>query len=166
MNSGAEFSHCKKYRYKLWRIWDNTKPLLAFCMLNPSTADAVDNDPTVERCQRRAEQMGYGGVIVVNLFAFRSTDPKGLKKKSVEPVGYLNNMAIVDVAQVADTMICGWGKHGSLNGRDQEVLSMLKFWVPKRKIRALKLNKDGSPSHPLYIGYDVKPVPIDFCKSR
>lgn len=165
VKTGATFSSCGKYRYKLWRIWDSSRPMVAFCMLNPSTADETKNDPTVERCQQRAEHMGYGGLFVINIFAYRSTDPKELKKVE-DPIGAMNNLYIVDVAQISDMVVCGWGKHGSMNGRGEEVLEILKHWVSKKQVRALRLNRDGSPAHPLYIGYDVRPVPIDFCKQK
>lgn len=162
--NGAVFSKDEKYRYKLWRMWDGAKPFLNFCMLNPSTADEKENDPTVERCQRRAEMMGYGGLIVTNIFAYRSTDPSNLKKVD-DPVGYWNDIAIISAAQNSDATICGWGKHGSLMRRGEFVLDDLAHWVGKKRVLALKVNKDGSPAHPLYIGYDVKPIPIDL-KSR
>jgi hypothetical protein len=154
--SGAEFSECKKYRYSLFRDWDNTKPVLGFCMLNPSTADEVANDPTIARCQRRAELCGYGGIVVVNIFAFRSTDPNKLYNVK-DPIGPDNDLFISNAAARCRTMICGWGKHGSYNGRGEEVLSILKKYT---RVCALKVNKDGSPSHPLYIGYDVEPVEL------
>jgi hypothetical protein len=72
---GATFSPCARYRYRLWRDWDATKPALTFVMLNPSTADEVTNDATIERCQRRAIEGGFGRLNVVNIFAYRSTDP-------------------------------------------------------------------------------------------
>jgi hypothetical protein len=155
MNSSAWFSDDRKYRYTLSRIWDIQKPYLLFCMLNPSKADGVDNDPTVARCKRRAELLGFGGLIVVNVFAFISTDPKGLKKTE-DPVGKLNMFVIERLAKDAGLVICGWGKHGSLYGQGEKVLSAIR--KVGAKPHALKINKDGSPAHPLYIGYDVKPV--------
>jgi len=163
--SGAIFSECEKYRYSLWRIWDGALPLINFCMLNPSTADENTNDPTIERCKRRAEMMGYGGIVVTNVFAYRATDPEELKKmikKSQDPVGLWNPQKIVEVSQMCDVTICGWGKYGILfNNQGGKTLGQLIFWNGKRKVRALRINKDGSPAHPLYIGYDVKPIPID-----
>lgn len=160
MNSGAHFSDNRKYRYSLWRVWDPKKPMLCYCMLNPSTADENENDPTVERCQRRAQALGYGGMFVVNIFAYRSTDPAKLKKVS-DPVGSYNDTKLIDVFKECKTIICGWGKHGSLHDRGRHVLAMIQVRARKTPY-ALKINKDGSPAHPLYIGYDVKPIPIDF----
>lgn len=155
MNSGAKFSSCKKYRYRLWRIWDDQKPVMVFCMLNPSTADEVENDPTVARCQERAKRNGYGGIEVVNIFAFRSTDPRALYRAQ-DPIGPENNGHIKDALKSASTVICAWGKHGELSDRGVEVLKLILNLG--HKPMALKINKDGSPGHPLYVGYDVKPV--------
>lgn len=161
MISGATFSPCRKYRYTLWRIWDESKDVLGYCMLNPSTADENTNDPTIERCKRRAEIMGYGGIVVFNIFAYRATDPKELKKVE-DPVGPENIFWIASISKDCETVICGWGRHGSLNRQGKIIKRKLISWLGNYRVRALKINKDGSPAHPLYIGYDVKPIPIDF----
>lgn len=152
-SSGAEFSDCKNYRYELWRIWSKSSPAV-FLMLNPSTADEVNNDPTVERCERRARSMGFGGLVVINIFALRSTDPSALYKHP-DPVGPKNDEAILKRVCGAGIVVCAWGGHGHLIGRGQEVLSLIRRAgvVP----HYLKLNKDGTPKHPLYVGYDVAP---------
>jgi len=125
-----------------------------FLMLNPSTADEMKNDATVERCQRRAIKMGYGGLHVGNIFAWRSTDPTVLPKLT-DPIGPDNDEAILLAAKKAGIVICGWGKHGKLLDRGEHVLKMLLQHGIKP--HALMINDDGSPQHPLYIGYDVKP---------
>ena len=86
-----------------------------FLMLNPSTADAIDNDPTVERCLRRALKMGFGGLMVCNTFAYRSTDPEKLYEVE-DPVGPENDQIILARARSAGMVICGWGTHGALHG--------------------------------------------------
>ena len=96
-SSGATFSPCRRYRYTLWRQWDE-RPPATFIMLNPSTADETANDPTVERCQRRAQAMGYGGVRVANIFALRSTDPRALYTAE-DPVGPENDHALLTLAR-------------------------------------------------------------------
>lgn len=151
-SAGAVFSPCQRYRYSLWRIWNPELPVCMFLMLNPSTADETTNDPTVERCQRRAVSMGYGGLHVANIFAWRSTDPKGLLHTD-DPVGPENDQAILSAAKSAGIVICGYGTHGVLNGRGAKVLQMLRDAgiMP----HALKQNADGSPGHPLYISYNV-----------
>lgn len=146
--SAATFSPCRRYRYTLSRTWDPTRPALVFCMLNPSTADETQNDPTVERCQRRAVRMGFGGVVVLNIFALRSTDPAALYVTD-DPVGPGNDEAILDVARRAPLVVCSWGTHGNLNGRGRAVHSRLAD--EGVDLRALAINKDGTPKHPLYV---------------
>ena len=150
---GAIFSNCRQYRYQLWRTWGKEPPIL-FIMLNPSTADEVENDPTVERCERRARAMGFGGLRVANIFAFRSTDPQALYSHP-DPVGQTNDRHILWSASDAGMVICAWGKHGKLNGRGNAVIEMLRN--AGIKPHYLKMNIDGSPAHPLYIGYRVNP---------
>lgn len=157
-DTGAEFSECKRYRYTLWRRWANDKAFLVFLMLNPSTADEVKNDPTVERCQRRAISGGYGGLVVLNLFALRSTDPKALYDDTVDPVGPRNDMTIVTVGQQYGSVICGWGEHGAMLGRGAHVKNILR--TAGVKLFALRLNKSGEPAHPLYIPYSASPFQI------
>jgi hypothetical protein len=155
--TGATFSPCQQYRYTLHRIWDERKPILVFIMLNPSTATAMINDPTVERCQKRAEMNNFGGLRVVNIFAWRSTDPMVLETLP-DPIGPKNDQAIVQACVYAGLIICGWGRHGKLLNRGDAVLKMLKGrgYVP----HALKLNSDGSPMHPLYTAYAARPFPL------
>ena len=156
-STGASFSACGRYRYSLWRRWDKSQPYCLFLMLNPSTADALDNDPTIERCERRARAMGFGGLHVVNLFAWRSTDPRALALAD-DPVGPANDRAIARAAKKAGQVICGWGNDGALLGRDAAVLALLrKFGVEPY---ALAVNKDGTPRHPLYVAYSVQPKPL------
>lgn len=153
--SGAHFSRCRRYRYLLWRDWDPSRHKLAFCMLNPSTADEVANDPTVARCEVRARRLGFGGLIVINAYAWRSTDPDVLPTVE-DPVGPDNDAVIANVAANANMLICGWGKHATHLNRGRRVLEIIR--AAGARPMALKLNKDGSPQHPLYIGYDAQPV--------
>ena len=153
--SDAVFSACENYRYRLWRRWSDG-PSIAFLMLNPSTADAFRNDPTVERCHRRAVDMGFGALEVVNIFAFRATDPKNLKKAKA-PIGPLNNEILIETARAADMTVCAWGSHGTHNARDSDVRQLLK----KANItpHILALTKFDQPRHPLYVSYSQTPVP-------
>lgn len=105
---GAVFSPCEQYRYKLWRIWDKSIPPMVFVMLNPSTADELQNDPTVERCERRARSMGFGGLRVANIFAWRDTDPTALYALN-DPVGPDNDAAIQESVLGAGLVVCAWG---------------------------------------------------------
>lgn len=157
----ADFSPCEKYRYYLEVIWDYTKPNLVMILLNPSVADQFKNDPTVERCQRRARLLGYGGLIVLNVFAWRSTDPAGLYTCE-DPIGEDNDKWIRNVLYSPNpTIVCGWGKHAEMvqPGRSGTILAMIA--EAGLKPHALGVNKDGSCAHPLYIGYDVRPFVYD-----
>src|SRR4051812_29394299 len=112
--SSATFSGDGMYRFRLDRKWSDGVNYCNFLMLNPSTADAVANDPTVERCQRRAQLWGYDGLIVTNLFALRSTNPDKLKAV-VDPVGNPDNDdAILEAATKSGIVICAWGNNGPL----------------------------------------------------
>lgn len=155
--SGAVFSPCRRYRYRLWRTWDEKLPVATFIMLNPSTADDVENDPTVERCQRRAMQLGFGGLRVANLFAWRSTDPEALYSATTDPVGRLNDQAIYEQSKDAGIVICAWGTHGNHMGRGKQVLEMLR--ETGIQPHYLQLNRDGTPKHPLYVSYETQPTP-------
>lgn len=159
IESGAEFSECKQYRYALWRVWkieENTHPrMLCFLMLNPSTADETKNDPTVARCQKRAQAWGFDGLFVANIFAYRSTAPAALYSLK-DPVGPANDRYILNIASMSGQIICGWGKHGDLHSRGRQVCQNLRKagYLPY----ALAINKDGSPKHPLYVGYKNQPI--------
>lgn len=154
--SGARFSPCERYRYALWRIWDASKPVATFVMLNPSTADEVDNDPTVERCQRRALALGMGGLRVANIFAWRSTDPAALYGLD-DPIGPDNDAAIVQACSDAGVVICAWGTHGKLLERGDAVARLLMAHGVTPM--CLQVNADGTPKHPLYVGYAIQPAP-------
>jgi hypothetical protein len=153
--SGARFSDCGKYRYLLWRRWEISKPRLLCILLNPSTADARKDDPTITRCARRAQQMGFGTLEVVNLFAFRSTDPKWMKSQA-DPVGTENDAVIRQAVKRAGMVLCGWGSHGRHLKRDSQVLKLIAdLYV---HAYALKINKNGTPVHPLYVAYSIEPA--------
>jgi hypothetical protein len=154
-NTGADFSPCRRYRYRLWRNWDPAAGVVAWIGLNPSTADEVKNDPTVERCQRRTDAMGHGGMVMLNLFGFRATDPIVMKLEA-DPIGPGNDAAILEVCQSASLVVCCWGNHGSHLERSAAVLAMLR--AQKVPLHCLALNGSGEPKHPLYVGYGCEPV--------
>lgn len=157
----AIFSLDRKYRYRLERFIDNRdlNMTVAFCMLNPSTADEVKSDPTITRCLNYATGWGASKLVVVNIFALRSTDPKALYS-AADPIGEDNDHHIAVAAREADIFICGWGNHGTLNGRQDAVLALLHRVAPLAKPRAFKINKCGTPVHPLYQRMDAQPVPF------
>lgn len=146
MRKGAVISKCGEYRYLLSRIWDDGMPFVGFLMLNPSTADASFDDPTIRRCIGFARQWGYGGLFVANLFAIRGADPTIIKMHS-NPVGPDNDTAIIGMADSVSEVICAWGAHGSHLSRDESVCRMLAG----RRLSTIKRTKDGSPGHPLYV---------------
>jgi hypothetical protein len=145
---GAELSACRTYRYRLWRHWDRDLFPVVWVMLNPSTADENFDDPTIRKCVGFARQWGYGGIEVVNLYAYRATDPKQLKK-AADPGGPGNYAAISRVA-AGRTVVCGWGRNAE-RGHVWRVLQTLRD--VKAEIKALKINADESPMHPLYVPY-------------
>ena len=110
-SSIALFSNCERYRYLLTRVWAPGGKKALFVMLNPSTADEMKNDPTVERCERRARAMGFGAFRVCNIFAYRATDPRNMRAQQ-DPIGPGNDEAIRESCLWADRVVCAWGTHG------------------------------------------------------
>jgi hypothetical protein len=153
--STAIYSPCERYRYALTRIWDATGRKVSFVMLNPSTATEVQNDPTVERCERRARVLGFGSFRVTNIFAWRDTDPRAMRA-AADPIGPENDAAIADAALWADQIVCGWGAHGEHLDRGVQVENLLR--ATDLPLHHLGLTKAGQPKHPLYIGYRVQPM--------
>ena len=153
--SQAIYSDCEAYRYELTRVWDKGGDRVLFVMLNPSTATEVQNDPTVERCERRARALGYGAFRVCNIFAFRATEPKDMRAQP-DPVGPLNDATITQAAEWADAIVCAWGTHGEHLNRGPQVETLLR--AQPKPLTHLGLSKAGHPKHPLYIGYHVQPV--------
>ena len=149
INRNATFSSCRTYRYSLSRIWDKKKKFALFIGLNPSTADEKVDDPTIRRCVNYAKNWGYGGFLMVNLFAYRTTLPSKLKKVKY-PIGKNNDKYIVKLSKKADITIAAWGNNGKLYSRDKQVLIL----VPN--LMCLKINKSGQPAHPLYLKKDLK----------
>lgn len=156
--SGAVFSPCRQYRYSLWRRWEaDCEPsrMCAFIGLNPSTADETLDDPTIRRCIRFCKDWGFGGYVMLNLFAFRATDPK-VMKAAKEPIGADNDYAILRVVLSAGQTVCAWGNHGTFKGRAENRVNNLRD--NGRKLYHLGLTKTGQPSHPLYKRADTKPI--------
>lgn len=151
--SEAVYSDCERYRYTLTRVW-GPGPKVLFVMLNPSTATELQNDPTVERCERRARALGFGGFRVVNIFAFRATDPKVMRAVA-DPVGPDNDSAILASLEWADSVVCAWGNHGQHLSRGAQVVALLNS--AGRPLHHLGLTGLGEPRHPLYVGYDQQP---------
>lgn len=160
--SGAQFSECERYRYRLWRAW-GTGPRVLFLMLNPSTADEAKLDPTVRRCYGYAQDWGYDGVEVCNIFAYRATDPKDMKAQA-DPIGPMNDPTLIAAAKSIDAeggrIICAWGQHGKYRQRSKRVRALMyENTVP---LHYLRMSENGEPSHPLYLPKSLEPVAWEY----
>jgi hypothetical protein len=155
-SAGATFSTCRRWRYLLWRRWDDAKPVANFLMLNPSTADEYRLDPTCARARDFAARWGYGALIVTNVFAWRATDPFEMKAAQ-DPVGPGNDRAIVKAAKESAIVVCAWGNHAAHAARSVYVRALLRNAgvVP----HALRLNAGGEPAHPLYLPKKLRAQP-------
>lgn len=154
--SWAIFSEDHRYRYVLGRTInagvDDPKSV-AFIGLNPSTADEKHDDPTIRRCKGYAKRWGYDRLIMLNLFAYRATDPADMKAAS-DPVGEANNVYLGWYARAASRAVCAWGVPGAYLNRGAKVAKMLHG---EAVLFALRLTKCGQPSHPLYLPSDLNP---------
>ena len=153
MKKGAQLSACRKYRYALWRTWDETKPQVMIIGLNPSTADETKDDPTIIRCINFAKAWGYGGVCMANLFAFRATAPSDMKASS-DPVGTENDVWLTQLSKESGIVVAAWGNDGSYLKRSDTVRKTLSH------LHYIKMNKSGEPAHPLYLKGDLTPLPM------
>lgn len=151
--SGAKFSDDRKYRYALWRILDESLPLVMFIGLNPSTANEADNDPTIKSVCRIAKNNGYGGVYMMNCFPLVSTDPYVLQEfyDLLHNAEDINNMQwLLEVSKKCADVVFAWGNFDIVKLRASSISNYFKN--PK----ALHINKNGSPKHPLYCKSDTK----------
>lgn len=158
--ASAVISDCEKYRYSLTRVWDDNKPRVLFIMLNPSTADAEKDDPTIRRCIGFAKDWGYGGIYVVNLFSRRSTNPKDLLTAPFV-VGIENEKWFRRMSLLAHLVVCAWGNSAIVDKLQKRLDSCWKplSWIDKSKpLHYLELSNDGTPKHPLYLPKTLKPV--------
>jgi len=171
MAGSALFSPNMMYRYKLVRTWAEEGRPCTFIMLNPSTADAFESDPTVTRCLKYAKAWGFGSLTVLNLFALRATDPKELYNVR-DPHGPDNARIIGEtIGQQAGNskfwtemndvplplVVCAWGSLNIAHEYGKMMVSTLKGYGVQPC--ALKLTKEGFPGHPLYLKADLKPQP-------
>jgi len=153
MIANAKFSTCNKYRYRLQRPVElEGSGIVVFIMLNPSTADEIVDDPTIRRCLGFARQINAYMIDVVNLFAYKATNPKELNEQH-DPVGPENDKYISDSIYGADTIICAWGTKGTLLDRDKQVYDLIVGTRRRADISCLGVTKEGHPRHPLYLSY-------------
>jgi hypothetical protein len=156
----AVISPCGQYRYALTREWEDGR-CVTWLMLNPSTADALQDDPTIRKCIGFSKRWGYGRMVVVNLFALRSTDPRRLATNT-DPVGPENDYYIHNALEESRELVCAWGcqQHlttAVLRNRSSAVLSMVN--MDATPIVCLGRRKDGAPRHPLMLAYDTEREP-------
>ena len=144
-HKGALFSQDRRYRYTLWRTWSEGDGHVLFIGLNPSTADETQDDPTVRRCIGFAKEWGFGGIYMLNLFAFRATMPKDLKK-AADPVGPHNLGYLKTYCDPAGMNVACWGSHGRFMGQGQRVIDIMGD-----HLQCFGLTKNGQPKHPLYL---------------
>lgn len=159
----AFFSKDRCHRYTLTIQWHRYKDSINFLMLNPSTADETANDPTVERCERRARMWGYGQVIITNLFSFRATDPALMLAAPDKTGGSRNDQAILAAAKGSSVVLCAWGRHGSVSHRSTQVVHMLVKAGLEDRLLCLK-QTTGEPWHPLYLPYTAMPKSLDMSR--
>ena len=194
IDAGAIISPCGNYRYRLWREWrlgnskqwdmwteDDGSPCVdgageqlgkplscVFVMLNPSTADGEQDDPTIRRCVGFAKTFGFDRMEVVNLFAWRATSPADMMSVGPErdPCGLANQDTFRNVLNDAGMVVCAWGAHGTYLGQDETALGWIEDYLDilsdegrEVPVVALGLTKAGHPRHPLYLPRDAKPSP-------
>ena len=150
MERSAVISECKKYRYSLTRTWYTSLPTVVFIGLNPSTADATEDDATIRKCIGFAERWEYGRLIMLNLFAFRATNPADMKAAS-DPIGPENNNVLHRMTKVFDVIVC-WGCDGDFRDRAWVALNGVINGIPK----CLGKTKHCHPKHPLYLPYETE----------
>lgn len=157
--NGAIFNEDRTKRFLLWRSRPEGDGVITFIMLNPSTADEVKNDPSVLRCWTRAQKMGFRVMFVCNLFSIRSTDPKGIVPDEGDDY-HENFSTIIRAVRRSNMIVCAWGNHGDINTLGHQILGNLRRL--EYPVFVFGITKANQPKHPLYIGYDVEPKPIDW----
>lgn len=150
-SSGAALSPCRKYRYLLWRSWHPNwthKRCPVFIGLNPSTADAIEDDSTVRRCIGFAKSWGHGGVYLVNLFGWRAKSPHDMVRAK-DPVGPENDEHIMRFAHDGNLLVAAWGTYGAYKDRGFTVgRALIAMGI---ELQAFGVNANGQPKHPLYL---------------
>jgi len=144
MQHHAELSACGNYRYAISRVWDSQLSRVLFICLNPSTADADLDDPSLRRCIRFAQAWGYGGVVMGNLFAFRATRPRVLSDVQ-DPIGPENDRWLTRLRAASEVAVAAWGNRGALQDRARIVTAR------PGKLYCLGRTASGAPRHPLYV---------------
>lgn len=155
--SSAVISACGQYRYRLGRRW-GPGPIIGFVMLNPSTANEWEDDPTIGRCTGFGKREGCGGLEVANAFAYRATDPKALADVLFPMGPEWREHFDVFLNAVDGPLIAGWGAHKGIDAQVATVRQIVR--EAGRVLFRLAVNKDGSPRHPLYVKGDAPLMPL------
>ncbi len=150
----AIISDDRQYRYFLSRTWGDSGKIITFIGLNPSTADATNDDPTIKRCINFAKSWGGSTLLMVNIFAYRSTKPDVLRSV-IDPIGELNDMWLAKAVDDSDVVVAAWGNNGLYKDRSQAVIKMFSG-----KLQALRITKLGMPGHPLYVPANTELSPF------
>ena len=145
IDGGATFSECGRFRYELRRVWDRALPALAVIGLNPSTADATTDDPTMRRVRGFAADNGFGSFIMLNLFAYRATKPRDLNAAGY-PTGDPENIDRITEVSNENATLVAWGGHQGINRRVLRVTARLRG-----PLLCLGVTQGGMPRHPLYL---------------
>ena len=162
LERAAEIDPSETYRYALRRTWNDSRPIVLFVMLNPSTADANKDDQTIKKCMGLASRWGFGSLWVGNLFAYRSTDPRALttaRKEGKDVVGPENDWWLARMGAHVDSVVAAWGADKAVT---QERVTVIHEIFAGR-LSALRLTKHGHPMHPLFIAYDTRLVEFSPC---
>ena len=164
LRGGADISHCGSYRYTLWRRWDDGR-VACFVMLNPSTADASVDDPTVRKCVGFARRWGGGGIRIANLFAFRTPHPRELAERQadgVDIVGPGNDALLASHLDTSHAVVVAWGSAASAGATVKSLIRERAAWIHDLAQHAevplccLGTARDGSPRHPLMLPYSCE----------
>lgn len=153
MNRSARFSEDRAYRYTLWRQWASGAEYVLIIGLNPSAADETIDDPTIRRCIGFVRSWGYGALCMVNLFAFRATNPKDMMAAD-DPIGQDNDLFLLNLSKNAAIVVAAWGVNGTYRNRDRKVKNLVS------NLYCFGLTKHGHPKHPLYLPKSAMLVPM------
>lgn len=159
--SGATISDCGLYRYRLWRIWDDNGMVMTFVMQNPSKADAEQDDPTIRKCMGFAQRGGFGGIMVMNVFAYRATDERELLHVA-DPVGPLNGEHLMAARSVSlgTKLVVAWGARLGQKRRSlfRDAYCNAANICTMQGAYCLGTTKAGDPKHPLFVPYSTAMV--------
>lgn len=162
--SSASLSGDGVYRWSLTRRWAAGE-MVTWVMLNPSTADAATDDPTIRRCAGFAKAWGFSGLVVVNLYALRATNPAALWRHP-DPIGAGNDSIIAAAAAASATVVAAWGANAPRERADAVSALLMAAHragdrCGRRRLLALGHTKSGAPRHPLYVRADASPVALE-----